>query len=200
MGARCTIVASAALGVVLALCGACGESRAAGTIGTPSASAPAAPPQSAAWPSPSSSPTNEVTERPPVMANVPGEPREITFGKHFFDTLNCAVRTCDVDPFRALGAPGCSNCEGAANWIADIYEAGGHIEDGLYKLMKKPFLVAGPDHLEVVLKYIEGCAVVKRPRKGPEVIPECKPMEVRLTLRPVGKSWLVEELRVWSPC
>jgi hypothetical protein len=77
--------------------------------------------------------TPSATPTAPSPSASPGEPAEHTFIRHYFSLVDYARKTGDVEPMLAASSPECKSCEGVAEVIRKVFDAGGHYE-GSYDL------------------------------------------------------------------
>ncbi|MBS4752250.1 hypothetical protein KG112_05440 [Nocardioides sp. zg-ZUI104] len=80
----------------------------------------------------SASPTASAPTEPslPAAADTSDEAGARAFLEHYWDLVNYAQATGDVDRMRAVSATTCSGCSGIADALEQLYADGGHLEGG----------------------------------------------------------------------
>lgn len=83
------------------------------------------------------------TEPPgPVEPTLPVEAEANTkagveaFVTFYWDVVNYATKTGDVELLLALAQPSCDGCDGGAKGIKRVYQRGGHIAGGEYRVVR----------------------------------------------------------------
>ncbi|MEQ7848785.1 DUF6318 family protein [Nocardioides kribbensis] len=95
-----------------------------------------ASPTAAPSPLQSSTAPTEPTATAPPAAAPEGESRKAAMAavRHYFDLVNYATATGDIDPLRASTAPNCAACSGGAEALDQIYAQDGEIDGGVATL------------------------------------------------------------------
>lgn len=92
--------------------------------------------------SPSSSTTTEPTPTSPVEPTLPADAEGTnqsaaeTFVRFYWDVVNYATKTGDVQLMRELDQPSCEGCEAGIQGIERIYQRGGRIVGGDYQVVR----------------------------------------------------------------
>ncbi|WP_457207847.1 DUF6318 family protein [Nocardioides sp. P5_C9_2] len=92
-------------------------------------------------PDPTASPSAVETDTGPVEPTLPpeaeGDGKEAAeaFVGHYFDYINYAQTTGDVEGLLALGLASCNACRGGVEFISKIYKRGGSNEGGDYSVL-----------------------------------------------------------------
>jgi hypothetical protein len=110
-----------AAGLVLAGCGGSAEPK---QLPAPSKSS-----------SPSASPSD--VPAPPVLpeaAKAKTKDSAIAFARHYVSLINYAQSTGRVDALKAVEDPGCRSCARADAYLADLYQRGGAIRGGEFRI------------------------------------------------------------------
>lgn len=79
---------------------------------------------------PPPSPTGPVEPTLPAEAQGEDAAAAEAFVRFYWETVNYAQATGDVEGLRAIGAESCDGCRGGLEGIVETYEAGGRIEGG----------------------------------------------------------------------
>ena len=94
-----------------------------------------AEPQPLPRPTASLSPSPSAT--PPVMpasAKNQSKAGAIAFARHYVELINFAQATGHLDELRAVEDSACQSCEKAEAYVADLYQSGGSIRGGAFKI------------------------------------------------------------------
>jgi hypothetical protein len=101
-------------------------------------------------PTPSSSPSEPESSSPseptttptgPVEPTLPSEAKEETqaglraFVTYYYEVINFATSTGDVDELKAVAEPSCTGCQGPIELIERVYDRGGRIAGGGYRVI-----------------------------------------------------------------
>jgi hypothetical protein len=134
----------AAVGVALVLgVAACSGSDPEPRIAPPSSSAPG---------SPSTSPAASQTAptMPPEARGTDAKAAE-AFVKFYWEMVNYAQRTGDVEGLKSLG-PDCGGCDAGIGFITSVYGKGGSIHGGVGRLTKLTTGFIGKNHERAVVR------------------------------------------------
>lgn len=169
---------------------ACTAALLAGCTSNAEPTPPPAPSPPSASPSPSATPPS----LPPEAEGTSPQAAK-AFARHYFDAINYAARTGDTEGLRKLGTADCVSCEAIASNIEKIYNAGGHIESGGWKLTVVSTVPAQPRLRPVLdLGVVQSPeSVVQRAGEAPSSFPGGKkPMTMYLVR--VAASWQAKRI------
>lgn len=82
----------------------------------------------------SPSPTGLVAPVLPELAKREDEVGAKAFVKYWFAAVTYAMKTGDTEPFMSVSADDCKTCVGLAQAVDDIYEDGGHLVGGGWRV------------------------------------------------------------------
>lgn len=101
----------------------------AGCGGDPKANPPPSP-------SPSTTPVSTTPSAPamPDAAKENSKAGAIAFVRHYVELLNHLEATGDEAPMLAVSGPSCRSCASVAHAANKIYDAGGHVEGGVWSI------------------------------------------------------------------
>jgi hypothetical protein len=161
-------------------------------------------------PTPGTSPTGSAspspsTARPSVQPSEPPEAdnRDLAgaeaFIRYFWDLANYAQSTGDTSTLRRLGSESCGGCNGAFDFIDEVYSAQGTIKGGKYtlgRLVTTELTASGSDAVifRSTFPTSNTRQVVSRPGEEPEVY-EAATVRARFTLSYKPEGWQVD---IWE--
>ena len=116
---------------------------------------------------PSPSPSSVVSSSPstsaasaPVAPTMPAAARGSdatsaeAFVKFYWETVDYAQASGDVEPLRQLASRTCAPCRAGVEYLEGVFEAGGRVIGGVATLkVQKSTLVQGDDELDAVVKF-----------------------------------------------
>jgi hypothetical protein len=167
-------------------------------------------PEPKADPTPSTStstsvtPTPEPTSRPTEPPAPPGAMADSKSGveefiSYFWEVANYAQATGDTKTLRTLGAKSCGGCQGAFDFVDNVYDAGGSIVGGAYTLgeLKTERLVAANNDVVIFRSTFPTTntrQVVRQPGMKPQVF-KASTVRARFTLSYQPDGWQVD---IWE--
>jgi hypothetical protein len=153
----------------------------------------------------STSPTSDPTSTGPVEPPSPQAAASASksgveaFISYFWDLANYAQATGDTKTLRNLGAGSCGGCQGAFDFIDEVYGAGGSITGGEYTLgnLETKRLVAETNDVVIFRSTFPTTntrQVVRQPGKKADVY-EASTVRARFTLSYQADGWQVD---IWE--
>lgn len=137
------MILGACVALLLAGCGPASEPSAPTTPTTPSVVAPTQPP---------------LKPQAPVLpeaAKANTKAGAVAFVRHYVDVLNYAQSTGDVGELRRLGGPTCKSCSQVARLLKGLWERGGYVRGGTWKIRRIPRSFSTSDGTWFVVALVE---------------------------------------------